>query len=191
MLPALALRSARLPRQPLPRTAEDLAAVPGQLDLERATRQIARARRLLSGLLAGCQAVVATGALVLAADDSLWSRLLAGVLTLLALLRGRLFREREQVATVAVAVCATLLIGAAILVVRFAGHPALLTGVLAPSLAAIALLAALVGGLTGRRKGTPRLARGLDVLETTMMLSVVPLALAVWDVYRALMDLRA
>ncbi|MEU7872400.1 type VII secretion integral membrane protein EccD [Dactylosporangium sp. NPDC049140] len=191
MLPALALRSARLPRQPLPRSAEDLAGVQGQLDLERATAQIARARRLLSGLLAGCQAVVAGGALVLAADSSLWSRLLAGVLTLLALLRGRLFREREQVAAVAIAVSATLLAGAAILVVRFAGHTALLTGVLAPVLAAVALLAAVIGGLTGRRKSTPRLARSLDVLETMMMLSVVPLALAVWDVYRALMDLRA
>jgi hypothetical protein len=63
--------------------------------------------------------------------------------------------------------------------------------VLAPALAGIALLAAVIGGLSGRRQATPRLARGLDVLETTLMLSVVPLALAVWDVYRTLMDLRA
>ncbi|WP_433062450.1 type VII secretion integral membrane protein EccD [Dactylosporangium sp. CS-033363] len=191
LLPTVALRSARLPRQPLPRSAEDLAEVYGRLDLEGATHQIARARRLLSGLLAGCQAVIAAGALVLAADPSLWSRLLAGVLALLALLRGRLFREREQVGAVAIAVSATLLVGAGILVVRFIGHPGILMGVLAPSLGGIALLAAVIGGFAGRRKATPRLARGLDVLETTLMLSVVPLALAVWNVYRTLMDLRA
>ncbi|GAA3283518.1 type VII secretion integral membrane protein EccD [Dactylosporangium vinaceum] len=191
MLPTIALRSARLPRQPLPRTAEDLSQVPGRLDLERATRQVARARQLLSGLLAGCQAVIAVGVLVLAADQSLWSRLLAGVLALLALLRGRLFREREQVAAAVLSVTLMLLAGAGILVVRFTGHPVVLVGVLAPALAVIALLAAVIGGLTGRRRATPRLARGLDVLETTLMLGVVPLALAVWDVYRTLMDLRA
>ncbi|MFB9239660.1 type VII secretion integral membrane protein EccD [Plantactinospora siamensis] len=191
LLPALALRSARLPRQPLPRSAQDLTAVPGQLDLQRATEQIDRARRLLSGLLAGCQAVVAAGVLVLAADPSVWSRLLAGVLALLAVLRGRLFRDREQVAVAAVTGTITVLAGAAILISRLAGHPALLVGILAPILAAVALLAAIIGGFAGRRQASPRLARGLDAIETALMLSVVPLALAVWDVYRALMDLRA
>jgi type VII secretion integral membrane protein EccD len=191
MLPVLALRTARLPRTPLPRSAEDLAMVPGQLDLGRTTAQVGQARRLLSGLLAGCQASTTAGALVLAADGLSWSRLLAAVLGVLGLLRGRLFRERAQVATAAVAAIVTLVVGTVIMVLRYAGDDDRLLGVIAPVLVGVALLAAVVGGLTGRRAATPRLTRGLDVLETLLMLSVVPLALAVWDVYHALLDLRA
>jgi type VII secretion integral membrane protein EccD len=190
LLPALALRAARLPRPPLPRSADDLAAVSGQLDLERTTEQVAQARRLLSGLLAGCQASTAAGVLVLVASDQGWARLLAGVLAVLALLRGRLFREWKQVAAAAVAAAGVLLAGTVIIVREFAGQPAVLLGVVAPTLAGVALLAALIGGVAGRRPATPRLTRGLDLLETLLMLAVVPLGLAVWDVYRALLDLR-
>jgi type VII secretion integral membrane protein EccD len=191
MLPTLALRTARLPRTPLPRTAEDLAGVQGQLDVGRTTEQVGQARRLLSGLLAGCQAAAAAGVLVLAADGLGWSRVLAVVVALLALLRGRLFREREQVAAAAVAATLTLVLGTVILVRQLAGDSGRLVGVVVPVLAGIALVAAVVGGITGRRPATPRLTRGLDVLETLLMLSVVPLGLAVWDVYRTLLDLRA
>jgi hypothetical protein len=191
MLPVLALRTARLPRTPLPRTADDLAVVPGQLDLGRTTAQVGQARRLLSGLLAGCQAATAVGVLVLAADSLSWSRVLAAVLAVLSLLRGRLFRERAQVATAAVAAIVTLVGGTAVMVLRYAGDDARLLGLVAPVLVGIALFGAVVGGLTGRRPPTPRLARMQDVLETLLMLTVVPLALAVWDVYQTLLDLRA
>lgn len=191
MLPVLALRTARLPRSPLPRSAEDLAVVPGQLDLSRTTAQVGQARRLLSGLLAGCQASTTAGALVLAADSLAWSRVLAAVLAVLGLLRGRLFRERAQVATAAVAAVLTLVVGTAIMVVRYAGDDDRLIGVIAPVLVGIALLAGVVGGVTGRRAATPRVTRGLDVLETFLMLAIVPVALAVWDVYQTLLDLRA
>ena len=43
----------------------------------------------------------------------------------------------------------------------------------------------------GRRPLNPRLSRGLDVLETLLLLAVVPLALAVWDVYTMLLEIRA
>jgi type VII secretion integral membrane protein EccD len=191
LLPTLALRAARLPRTPLPRSAEDLAAVRGQLDLARTTEQVAQARRLLSGLVAGSQASAAAGVLVLAADGMGWSRALAGVLAVVGLMRGRLFREREQVAAAAVAAAGVLLVGTAIVVGEFARQPSALVGVVAPILTGVALMAAVIGGIAGRRPATPRLTRGLDLLETLLMLSVVPLGLAVWDVYRILLDLRA
>jgi hypothetical protein len=109
----------------------------------------------------------------------------------LGLLRGRLFRERAQVATAAVAAVVALVVGTVIMVLRYAGDDDRLLGAVAPVLVAIALLAAVVGGVTGRRPATPRLTRGLDLLETLLMLAVVPLALAVWDVFRALLDLQA
>ena len=52
-MPTLALRLSRIPRPPLPRTATDLAEVPGQLELEQVQQRVRRARSLLSGLLVG------------------------------------------------------------------------------------------------------------------------------------------
>ena len=48
--PTVALRLSRIPRPPLPRTAADLAEVPGQLELDRVLDRVRRARALLSGL---------------------------------------------------------------------------------------------------------------------------------------------
>ena len=44
---------------------------------------------------------------------------------------------------------------------------------------------------SGRRPPGARLSRGLDVLETLLLLAVVPVALAVWDVYTRLLEIRA
>ena len=57
--PTVALRLSRIPRPPLPRTAADLAEVPGQLELDRVLDRVRRARALLSGLVAGCYAAAA------------------------------------------------------------------------------------------------------------------------------------
>ena len=43
----------------------------------------------------------------------------------------------------------------------------------------------------GRGPLNPRLARGADLLETVLLLSVVPIGLAVWNVYTLLLELRA
>src|SRR5262249_33226280 len=171
LLPTPGLRTGRLPRAPLPRSAEDLASVPGQLDLARTTEQVGQARRLLSGLLAGCQASTAAGVLVLAADGLGWSRVLAGVLAVLGLLRGRLVGVRGGVASPLVGAGGIVGVGASPLGRESAGRPARRAGLGAPPLVGIALVAGVVGGIAGRRPATPRLARGLDVLETLLMLS--------------------
>ena len=66
--PTLALRLSRIPRPPLPRTAADLADVPGQLELDRVLDRVRRARALLSGLVAGCYAAAALGVVTLTTD---------------------------------------------------------------------------------------------------------------------------
>jgi hypothetical protein len=35
------------------------------------------------------------------------------------------------------------------------------------------------------------MGRAIDLLETLLLLAVVPMALAVWDVYTALLEIRA
>ena len=189
--PTVALRLSRIPRPPLPRTAADLAEVPGQLELDRVLDRVRRARALLSGLVAGCYAAAALSVAVLTRDTAtVWPAVLAAVLTVLMLLRARLFRQRAQVAAPLVGV-AVVLVAAMAAVVRNTENDAVLLGVAVPVALALGAVAGAFGVWGGRRPLNPRLSRGLDVLETLLLLAVVPLALAVWDVYTMLLEIRA
>lgn len=192
VMPALALRLSRIPRPPLPRTAADLADVPGQLDLDLVQHRVRRARSLLSGLIIGCHVSTAAGIVVLTADTTTpWPCVLAAMLGLLLLLRARLFRRRLQVAAPVVAAAVALAVGALTAGGTWAGSAPILLGAVAP----VALVLAAVAGTVGIKAGggplNPRLARTLDTLETLLLLALVPIILAVWDVYTTLLELRA
>ena len=197
MLPALALRLSRVPRPPLPRTAAELADVPGQLELDRVRHRVWRARTLLSGLLVGCYAATALGAVVLAVavligdGASPWPAVLAAVLGALLLLRSRLFARRMQIAAPLVAAAVVFLAGVYATVTTWAGNGAVLLGVVIPLALVLAMVAGGFGRWGGRGPLNPRLARSLDLLETLLLLAVVPIALAVWNVYTLLLELRA
>ena len=191
-MPTLALRLSRIPRPSLPRTAADLAEVPGQLELEQVQQRVRRARSLLTGLLVGCYTVTALATEVLTWDvTNPWPGVLAGVLGVLLVLRGRLFRRRAQVAAPLLAAAVVLAAGIYAAATTWAGQGVVLLGVVAP----VALLLAAVAGGFGRWGGrgplNPRLSRGLDLGETLLLLSVVPVVLAVWNVYTLLLQVRA
>ncbi|RMI25201.1 type VII secretion integral membrane protein EccD, partial [Streptomyces triticirhizae] len=188
--PPLALRLARVPAPQLAAVAEELERLPGQLAHERLTARVAAARRLLGGLLVGGQ-LAATGAvLVLFAATELWAGVLGGTLTLLTLLRTRMFRETWQVATALVATLVAAAGAAASVLADRASQGLPLLGVLLPVALTTAVVAGCVGLAAGRYRGNPRLARALDAVETLLLVAVVPLVLAVWDVYGALLNLR-
>ena len=158
-MPTLALRLSRIPRPPLPRTAADLAEVPGQLELEQVQQRVRRARSLLTGLLVGCYTATALATVVLTTDTgSAWPGVLAAILGVLLLLRGRLFRHRAQVA-------APLLAAAVVLRRRAATRPPrpgppnapLLLGAVAP---VALLLAAVAGGVRPLGRARGRSTRG-------------------------------
>lgn len=117
--------------------------------------------------------------------------MLAAVLTILVVLRSRLFRERAQVTAPVVTVAAVFVAGTGVAVTHFAADTTAMLGIAAPVLVGLALLAGLIGVNSGRRAANPRLVRLLDMTETALLLAVVPLVLAVWDVYAALLNLRA
>ena len=189
--PTVALRLSRIPRPPLPRTAADLADVPGQLELDRVLERVRRARALLSGLVAGCYAAAALGVAVLVTGvASPWPAVLAAVLTVLMLLRARLFRQRAQVAAPLVGV-AGVLVAAVVVATRTIQNDAVLLAVVAPTALLLGAVACAFGVWGGRSSLNPRLSRTIDVVETLLLLAVVPLALAVWDVYTQLLEIRA
>ncbi|WP_214368457.1 hypothetical protein [Pseudonocardia sp. H11422] len=67
----------------------------------------------------------------------------------------------------------------------------ILLGGAAPTPLGLATAAGVLGVWAGRESVNPRLARALDLVETLLLLAVVPLVLAVWEVYTALLELRA
>jgi type VII secretion integral membrane protein EccD len=192
LMPTLALRLSRIPRPPLPRTAADLADVPGQLELDQMQHRVHRARTLLSGLVVGCHAVTAAGIAVLTRDlDTAWPCALAAILGVLLVLRARLFRRVPQAAAPLVAAAVALTAGAFAATRAWAPDAPVLLGAVAPVALVVAALAGLLG-VRGIHGGpNPKAARSLDTLETVLLLSVVPIALAVWDVYGALLEIRA
>ncbi|MEU4732111.1 MULTISPECIES: type VII secretion integral membrane protein EccD [unclassified Streptomyces] len=166
------------------------------LDAEAIAAQARRGHEMLLGLVAGCAAVAIGSAAVLGFSDNTWGRLLALATGLAMLLRARLFRYTSQV------VCALTagLVAVALLILGMALHPptslyeALVlehdrSGLDLRTIwltAAVAAGAALLAGiaLVIPRKGlSPFWGRLLDLTEAAVLLSLVPLTLAVLDVY--------
>ncbi|MBZ4014792.1 type VII secretion integral membrane protein EccD [Streptomyces purpurogeneiscleroticus] len=199
-LPGLSARFARLPiGYTPPRTTgsgyDDLDATPdhqGPVDAERIAAQARRGHEMLVGLVGGCAAVVTVAAGVLGFSDSAWGQLLAFAAGLSMLMRARLFRYTSQVTCALVAGLAAF----ALLGLGLALHPPVVLGDdgFAADLrtiwltAAIAVAAALVTGiaLIVPRKGvTPFSARFAELFENLVLLSLIPLCLAVMNVYMA------
>lgn len=167
-----------------------------QLDAEAIAAQARRGHEMLLGLVGGCAAVAVGAAAVLGFSDNTWGRLLALAAGLAMLLRARLFRYTSQV----VCTLAAGLAAIALLILGLALHPPvdLLEALLMKGdhsgleLRTIWLTAAVAAGaalLTGialviPRKGlSPFWGRLLDLTEAAVLLSLVPLTLAVLDVY--------
>ncbi|MFD9961832.1 type VII secretion integral membrane protein EccD [Amycolatopsis sp. NPDC058986] len=187
-MPTLALRLARLPRPSLPRNAQDVAQVTGQSSWDETSRRIDQARRLLTGLVAGINAVVAAGIVLLALGGT-WPMVLAGVLLALVALRARLFAERAQRLASMAATAAALVALLAAVIARFAGDQDVMLGIVLPTVVLLGVFVGLAAIVQGRSVTGPRGARWLDIAESVLLLAVVPLVLAVWDIYAALMDI--
>ncbi|WP_411089867.1 type VII secretion integral membrane protein EccD [Streptomyces sp. 061-3] len=208
-LPGLSARFARLPiGYASPRTApegyDDSFADPNAspepegvpVDADRIAAQARRGHEMLLGLVGGCAAVVVGSAAVLGFSGSVWGRLLALAAGLAMLLRARLFRYTSQVACVLVAgigAIALLILGLSLnppadLVRELArygdsGSLDIRTVWLSAAVAAGAALLTAIGLIIPRKGLSPFWGRLLDLTESALLLSLVPLCLAVLDVF--------
>jgi len=205
-LPGLSARFARLPigyETPGSSSADydtDPDATPetgGPVDAERIAAQARRGHEMLIGLVGGCAIVAVGAAAVLGFSDSGWGQLLAFATGLAMVLRARLFRYTSQVSCALVAG----LVSIALLTVGLALNPPaqimrdfaagdhasldLRTIWLSAALAAAAALATAIGLIVPRKGVTPFWGRFLEVFETFVLLTLLPLCLAVMDVYNA------
>ncbi len=183
----LSLRLAGMPMPELPQTPRDLLAdrpvPPGEVIFT----AVRRADNVLSGLLLGIALTGAAACAVLVTRGGLAGLLLAGIVSVLLLLRARTLPRLRQRATI-------LAGGGLILVfVSLAGaarlaptdRPIVLYGVLLPL-----ALVAVAGGLWYSRKAPgPRLGRLADVLEIVLALSVIPVVVGAFGLYAFLRGL--
>ncbi|MFG2334512.1 type VII secretion integral membrane protein EccD [Streptomyces sp. NPDC048604] len=172
---------------PVPATAP-VTPLGVPVDAERIARQARRGHELLLGLLGGCAGVVvgAAAALSLAPEAGTPSRLLALAAGLALLLRARLFRRTAQVAcalAAGLAVLALLITGLALDLP--ADQPEIRIIWLTAAVAAGAALFTAVGLIVPAKGLSPFWGRVTDLAEGAVLLSLVPLGLAVLDLYEA------
>lgn len=207
-LPGLSARFARLPiGYAAPRAApggyDDGSAAPATpgsqgvpVDADRIAAQARRGHEMLLGLVGGCAAVVVGSAAVLGFSDDIRGQFLALASGLSMLLRARLFRYTSQVACVLVAgigAVALLVLGLslnppadllhALATYGDRGSLDIRTVWLSASVAAGAALFTAIGLIIPRRGLSPFWGRLLDLAESAFLLSLVPLCLAVLDVF--------
>ncbi|WP_280886792.1 type VII secretion integral membrane protein EccD [Streptomyces sp. LBL] len=200
-LPGLSMRFARLPigfdtPDTAPSSAYATDPTPHEpVDAERVAAKARRGHELLVGLVGGC-AVIAVGAsAVLGFSSDVWAQLLALATGVALLMRAHLFRYTAQVAPVLAAGLVSLVLlglGLALDPPRSLVREALLgdsngldirTVWLVAVIAAAAALVTAIGLALSRGGLTPFWGRFLEIAEGFVLLTLVPLALAVFDVY--------
>ncbi|MGW7352736.1 type VII secretion integral membrane protein EccD [Streptomyces sp. NPDC054784] len=205
-LPGLSSRFARLPvGYTAPRTSpmrydEDPDAAPahaGPVDGERVAAQARRGHEMLVGLVGGCALLVLGSTAVLGFSDSGWGQLLALATGLSMLLRARLFRYTSQVGcALAAGLGALVLLGLGLALNTPGGLVAdmldgdrtdldIRTVWLTAAFAGAAAVVTAIGLIVPSKGVTPFWARFLEIFETFVLLTLVPLCLAVLGVYSA------
>ncbi|MYS37611.1 type VII secretion integral membrane protein EccD [Streptomyces sp. KhCrAH-43] len=191
-LPGLSARFARLPtgyaRLAGPPDDEDAdpEADAGPVDARFVADRARRGHELLLGLAGGCAGLAAVAAAVAGVSGDTWGRLLALAAGLALLLRARLFRYTAQVVCLLVAgtgTLAALVTGLALAVHGDDPAPQPRTTALCAALVACAVLLAAAGATVPRKGLSPFWGRFLDLAESALLLSLVPLCLAVLDLY--------
>lgn len=206
-LPGLSARVAHLPigyAAPRPTTDADLdneqqgLGEADPVDAERIAAQARRGHELLLGLVGGCCVVVVGAAAVLGFSSDAWAQTLALVAGLAMLLRARLFRYTAQVVSVlgaGLAALGLLVLGLSLnpptdaviklLTEQDRGPLNIRTLWLAAAVTVGATLLIGIALIIPKKGLSPFWGRLSDLAEVVLLLALVPLALAVLDVYSA------
>lgn len=181
LLPLLALRLARLPLPPVPADAADLQGDAASLPAPDTTSRAEQAEGHLTGLLAACCAVVAGAEVLLVLSGHTDARALCAIIAATLMLRARVYTDRSQRMLVLVA---GLIGGLALLVGLSAGasgasRPVGAVGALLVT-GVIAVIAALI---VPGRPASPYWGRALDIIEVMLLVSIIPVTLAVLGSY--------
>jgi len=186
--PRMTIQLARLPLPAVPITASELTEddaedFPDVLAIE---RQAALGHQYLSGMVIGFGVTAAVGA-VLASGQGTWGVLLAATVAAVLMLRARTYANGVQAVALLLAgmgTAAGLLVGW----IRQADAHTLTLWVFT-SCVVLALLCLVLGVVLPQRRFSPVLRRSVELVEALLIAAVLPLALAVMDLYSAMRHL--
>lgn len=183
-LPRATIWLAKLPLPHVPGTAEELKEDDAFPDYTAIEHRTAIAHNYMTGLLIGCGSATAVAAVITSTSPSVFGIITAVVATLVLLLRARSYANGAQ----AVALLTTGMVsGAGILLSwLFSQHP---MGRLLWVFGVLVLVAAgglVVGVVFPTQRFSPPLRRSVEIFEAVCIATVLPLALAVMDLYTTL-----
>jgi hypothetical protein len=177
LLPLLAIRLGRLPTPPVTLDA------PAPPDRAAVFAAVARTEEWLSGLLLGhAMASVVVFLVLVFGDGGVAGRVLVGVCAAALVLRARLFGTvRQRVPLLAAGVGGAVVLGYAL---------AASAGALAGGVGLLVALIVVAGGARyADRPPGPYLGRAADLLDTALVVAVVPVACAVLGLYEKAREL--
>ena len=184
ILPRATIWLAKLPLPHVPGTAEELKEDTGFPDYRMIEQRTNVAHNYMTGLLIGCGAAAAIGAIIAASSPSVFGIIMGVVATLVLLLRARAYANGSQ----AVALLTTgMLSGTGILLGWLTtqsplGRVLWVFGVLV----LIAAGALVTGVVFPNQRFSPPLRRTVEIIEAICIATVLPLALGVMDLYSTL-----
>ncbi len=202
-LPALSARFARLPVGfSAPGQTRTRGTAYGEentgtetVQYERIAAQARRGHEVLVGLVGGAATTIVGACTVLGFSDRTWAELLALTIGVSTMLRARLFRYTAQVFALTIAGLA----GLALLILGLALHTPLHLAIaaatpgggggdlrtvwLSASIAAGAAIMTAIALIVPRSGVSPFWGRILDMVDSLMLIALVPLALAVLNIY--------
>ncbi|WP_245641940.1 type VII secretion integral membrane protein EccD [Nonomuraea candida] len=180
LIPSLSFKIARVPLPTLPTSAEELRADNQRLDSEGVLARTAQARRYATGMVTGV-AMTAIAALVYLVTTPGWMALaMAVVLSLVMLLRARVFHGVGQ----RLWLLGTGLAGLVAVAVELSvGAGTVAAAAVAMGLLWLAMLVVGLGLWLPSGRLSPFWGRAGEIVDVILLIALFPLALGVLDVY--------
>jgi type VII secretion integral membrane protein EccD len=181
LIPTLSFRFARVPLPPIPTSAEDLRSESTVIDGKALLRRAGAADRFATGLVAGIALVAAVALVFLAFSGGISGPVMAAVVCLSLLLRARIFRGKSQRSWMLVVGLGGL--GLLDIALSLRGTPAQTLALVLPLVLAAAAIALTMAMWLPSHRPTPFWGRAGDIVDMLAIVALIPLTLAVLQVY--------
>ncbi|WP_053733121.1 type VII secretion integral membrane protein EccD [Nocardia sp. NRRL S-836] len=181
MLPRITLQLAKIPPPVVPTNAEDLKEDSGFPEFAVIERRTAVAHEYLTGMIIGTGVVAALAAIVASGAGTVWGPIYGVVVSIVLMMRGRAYANGAQ----AVALLSTGMFAAAGILISWIVSASEFNRIVFVfgTLLVLGAAALVLGVIFPGQRFSPPLRRTVDILEAIMIAAVVPLALAVMDMY--------
>jgi ESX secretion system protein EccD len=181
LIPAVSFKMARVTLPPVPRNADDLRRDSLMVDGKTVLDRTAVADRFVTGVVAGIGLVSAGAELALGLGHGLAARVMCAVVGCVLLLRARVFRGRGQRLWLMLPGFGGLAL-LALVVSLHVNQPKMVAVALVPLLAGAAIVVG-VGLWVPDHQPSPFWGRAADIVDMLLIVSLIPLALAVAGVF--------